>query len=87
MVLTFQKFPLNIIPFDKIELKAKINRLECRKIVKITKYFCLPLKNGESGTVGIAWIGTICGPQDYQTAVVEYFGNDIKTGEVRGPFI
>jgi len=43
-------------------------------------YLCY--QNNESGTVGIAWIGTICGPQNYQTAVVEYFNNDLSTGEI-----
>lgn len=43
-------------------------------------YLCF--QNNAAGTVGIAWIGTICGPQNYQTAIVEYFNSDTQTGEV-----
>ena len=32
---------------------------------------------------GLAWVGTICSTVSYRTAVVEYFYDDMKTGEVR----
>ena len=37
-----------------------------------------------SGTVGYAWLGTVCNPTfNFKTTVNEYFSNDLSTGIVR----
>jgi len=46
-------------------------------------YLCF--QNNAPGTVGIAYLGNICGQQSYKTAIVEYLNDDISTGEVSGP--
>jgi len=43
-------------------------------------YMCF--QNNEAGVVGIAWIDVVCGTPDYRTAIVEYFNNDLNSGEI-----
>ena len=47
------------------------------------------LQDNQAGVVGIAWIGTVCETRDYRTAIVEYYNNDLNSGEVSGidPYI
>ena len=44
----------------------------------------LGFQNNMGGVVGIAWVGVVCFPTiGYRSGVVEYFQNDLSTGQVK----
>jgi hypothetical protein len=42
----------------------------------------LSFDNDTPGTVGIAWVGTVCNDPTYKTSINQYFVSDSKTAEV-----
>jgi len=42
----------------------------------------MAFRNNQAGTVGIAYVGSVCYPAQYRVALCEYFINDMKAAEV-----
>ena len=42
----------------------------------------LSFDNNTSGTVGIAWVGSVCADKTFRTSVSEWFVSDASTGQV-----
>lgn len=42
----------------------------------------LSFDNNTAGTVGIAWVGTVCADKIYRTSINQWFVSDSTTAEV-----
>ena len=43
----------------------------------------MAFRNNQPGAIGIAYAGSVCGIAKLRTSMIEYFVDDLRTGQVR----
>ena len=58
-------------------IETKLNNLPV-----VDNFVTFSYEGNQAGTVGIAWLGTVCGYLPYSVNINEYFQTDSATGQV-----